>query len=63
MNIGVENPYGYDLFVCTLPADDASLYHAGDTITASGPLYRWELPDEGTHVSVTLDAHGPDENS
>ena len=65
MNMGVENPYGYDLFVCTFPADDASLYHEGDSIsvTADGPLYRWELPDEGTHMSVTLDAHGPEENS
>lgn len=64
-NMGAENPYGYDLFVCTLPVDDASLYHEGDTVTvtADGPLYRWELPDDGTHVSVTLDTHGSEENS
>ena len=44
----------YFSFVFTVPVDDPSQYQVGDTVsvTADGPLYRWDLPDEGTQVSV-----------
>lgn len=46
----------YFSFVFTVPVDDPSQYQVGDTVsvTADGPLYRWDLPDEGTHTTVEL---------
>ena len=46
----------YFTYVFTVPVDDPSQYQVGDTVsvTADGPLYRWDLPDESTYVSVAL---------
>ena len=46
----------YFTYVFTVPVDDPSQYQVGDTVsvTADDPLYRWDLPDESTYVSVAL---------
>lgn len=44
---------GY-LYYFTIPVDDPAQFSVGDTVqvTADGPLYRHQLPDDGTSVTV-----------
>ena len=50
-SLWTEEGYGYCF---TIPVDDPAQFYDGEkvTVTADGPLYRHQLPDDGTTVTV-----------